>query len=173
MDWGRTSGVDQGGDRPPGREPASESGRGPAGESGRAGRRVLVCDDEEQIRQLIRVNLELEGYDVVEAGDGPAALEILEDVTVPLPDVITMDVVMPRRDGWWMVEAIRADPRLAHIPIILVTASAQDQDRAQAERAAVDEFVSKPFDPVELLNKIEALVGGHRPEDRPSLESRG
>jgi CheY-like chemotaxis protein len=171
MDWGRTSGVDQG-DRVPGREPIGGHGGRPIGQPGGSGRRVLVCDDEEQIRQLIRVNLELEGYDVVEAGDGPAALEILQDATAPLPDVITMDVVMPRRDGWWMVEAIRADPRLAHIPIILVTASAQDQDRAQAERAAVDEFVSKPFDPVELLTKIEALVGGHSPGDRPSLESR-
>jgi DNA-binding response OmpR family regulator len=55
----------------------------------------------------------------------------------------------------------------------MVTASAQDQDRAQAERAAVDEFVSKPFDPVELLTKIEALVGGHRPGPHPSLESPG
>ena len=173
MEWGRPSGGDQGGGGLPRREPDGKSGSSPVGEPRGDGRRVLVCDDEEQIRQLIRVNLELEGYDVVEAGDGPAALEILEDVTVPLPDVITMDVVMPRRDGWWMVEAIRADPRLAHIPIILVTASAQDQDRAQAERAAVDEFVSKPFDPVELLTKIEGLVGGHSRGDRPSLESRG
>ena len=122
-----------------------------------------MCDDTEQIRQLIRVNLEVEGYEVISAADGEAALEILQDVTAPLPDVITMDVIMPRRDGWWMVDAIRADPRLAHIPIIMVTASAQEQDRAQAQRAAVDEFVAKPFDPVELLTKIEALIGVHRP----------
>src|SRR5450756_2948510 len=124
--------------------------------------RVLVCDDTEQIRRLIRVNLELDGYEVVEAVDGVAALEMLQDLTQPLPDVITMDVVMPRRDGWWMVSAIRADPRLAHIPIVMVTASAQDSDRAQAERAAVDEFVAKPFDPEELVAKIGALAGGRR-----------
>jgi CheY-like chemotaxis protein len=122
--------------------------------------RVLVCDDSEQIRRLIRVNLELDGYEVVEAVDGEAAVMILRDITEPLPDVITVDVVMPRRDGWWVVAAIRADPRLAHIPIVMVTASAQETDRAHAERAAVDEFVSKPFDPDELLAKIGALVRG-------------
>jgi CheY-like chemotaxis protein len=141
------------GDRLPGDEHSGEQSGG--------GRRVLVCDDTEQIRRLIRVNLELDGYEVVEAVDGPAALEILNDVTQALPDVITLDVVMPRRDGWWTVSTIRADPRLAHIPIVMVTASAQFEDRAHAEQATVDEFVAKPFDPDELLTKIEALVGGH------------
>jgi CheY-like chemotaxis protein len=135
-----------------------EGDRVPCGGRGR----VLVCDDTEQIRRLIRVNLELDGYQVVEAVDGPAAMEILQDLTQPLPDVITVDVVMPRRDGWWMVSTIRADPRLAHIPIVMVTASAQVQDRARAERVEVDGFVAKPFDPDELLTKIEALAGGHR-----------
>jgi len=123
---------------------------------------VLVCDDTEQIRRLIRVNLELEGYEVVEAVDGPAALEILQDLTQPLPDVITLDVVMPRRDGWWTVSAIRADPRLKHLPIVMVSASAQNTDRAQAKVACVDEFLAKPFDPDELLSKIGALTGAHR-----------
>jgi CheY-like chemotaxis protein len=153
MEWGRS----MEGDRLPGDEPTDEPAGAPAGGSGR----VLVCDDTEQIRRLIRVNLELEGYEVVEAVDGQEALEILQDVTQPLPDVITVDVVMPRRDGWWMVSAIRSDPRLAHIPIVMVTASAQDQDRAKAERAAVDEFVAKPFDPYELVMKIASLTGRH------------
>jgi CheY-like chemotaxis protein len=125
------------------------------------GARVLVCDDTEQIRALIRLNLELEGYEVAEAVDGQSGLETLQDLAQPLPDVITVDAVMPRRDGWWLVSAIRADPRLAHIPIVMVTASAQFQDRVQAEHAHVDVFVSKPFDPQELLVTIEALVGSH------------
>ncbi|HEY5250004.1 MAG TPA: response regulator [Dermatophilaceae bacterium] len=131
-------------------------------ELGRSAGRVLVCDDAEQIRRLIRVNLELDGYQVVEAVDGPAAMEILQDTTKQLPDVITLDVVMPRQDGWWTVSTIRADPRLAHIPIVMVTASAQFQDRVQAEKASVDEFLAKPFDPVELLEKIEALIAARR-----------
>jgi CheY-like chemotaxis protein len=120
--------------------------------------RVLVCDDAEEIRQLIRINLELEGYDVVEAGDGQVALEILRDTTQPLPDVITLDALMPRRDGWWAVSMIRADPRLKQIPIVMVTASVQPHDRAQAERVAVDGFVAKPFEPDELVTLIGALV---------------
>jgi CheY-like chemotaxis protein len=123
---------------------------------------VLVCDDTDQIRQLIRVNLELEGYQVVEAVDGQEAVEILQDLARPLPDVITVDVVMPRQDGWWTVETIRADPRLAHIPIVMITASVQADTRAQAERAGINEFVAKPFDPDDLVAKIGALVGRHR-----------
>jgi CheY-like chemotaxis protein len=135
----------------------------PADEPKTVSRRVLVCDDTEQIRRLIRLNLELEGYEVVEAIDGPEALEILQDLTQPLPDVITLDVVMPRRDGWWTVSTIRADPRLAHIPIVMVTASTQNSDRAQAQQAAVNEFVAKPFDPEDLVSRIGALTGGNNP----------
>ena len=140
----------------------TEGDRVPVGEPSGGRGRVLVCDDTEQIRQLIRVNLELEGYEVVEAVDGQEALEILQDMTQPLPDVITLDVIMPRRDGWWTVSTIRADPRLAPIPIVMVTASAQAEDRAQAEQATVDEFVTKPFDPGDLLIKIGSLAVGRR-----------
>jgi CheY-like chemotaxis protein len=146
MEWGHFTG----GDHVPVGEPSGGMGR------------VLVCDDAEQIRRLIRVNLELEGYEVVEAVDGQEALEILRDRTQPLPDVMTLDVIMPRRDGWWTVSTIRADPRLACIPIVMVTASAQAEDRAQAERATVDEFVTKPFDPGELITRIGALAVGRR-----------
>jgi CheY-like chemotaxis protein len=125
----------------------------PSGGSGR----VLVCDDAEEIRTLIRINLEFEGYQVIEAGDGQDALEILQDTTQPLPDVITLDALMPRRDGWWAVSMIRADPRLERIPIIMVTASVQSNDRAQAQRVAVDGFVAKPFEPDELIALIAAL----------------
>ena len=150
MEWGRPDEGDSGHGGERGHQPGHRS------------RRVLVCDDAEQIRRLIRVNLELDGFEVVEAVDGPEALEMLQDLSQPLPDVITMDVVMPRRDGWWMVSTIRADPRLAHIPIIMVTASAQFHDRVQAERASVNEFLAKPFDPEELVTKIAALAGSQR-----------
>jgi len=136
---------------------STEGSRMPSGNG-----RVLVCDDAEEIRQLIRINLELEGYEVVEAGDGQVALEILQDTTKPLPDVITLDALMPRRDGWWAVSMIRADPRLAQIPIVMVTASVQPHDRAQAERVAVDGFVAKPFEPDELLALIQALAARGR-----------
>jgi len=163
MEWGRP----KEGAGAPGGEPGDEVTMDPDRDRGSSadGFRglVLVCDDAEQIRRLVRVNLELEGYEVVEAPDGPAALEILQDQARPLPDAITLDVIMPRRDGWWTLSAIRADPRLAGIPIVMVTASAQDRDRAQAEQAEVDEFVTKPFDPYELVTKIEALLAGPHP----------
>ena len=140
---------------------STEDDRVHVGEPNGGSGRVMVCDDTEQIRRLIRLNLELEGYDVVEATDGQEALEILWDASRPLPDVITVDVLMPRRDGWWTVSTIRADPRLRHIPIVMVTASVQSGDRAQAERASVDAFVAKPFDPGELLEVIGALAVGN------------
>ena len=146
MEWG--SGDDAG-------DLSSADGAGGSG-------RVLVIDDTEQIRHLIRVNLELEGYEVMEASDGQAALEMLRDTTQPLPDVITVDALMPRRDGWWTVSMIRADPRLEPIPIVMVTASVQPHHRAQAEQAAVDGFVAKPFEPDELLALIGILAVGGR-----------
>jgi CheY-like chemotaxis protein len=133
--------------------------------SGGGSGRILVCDDTEQIRQLIRVNLELEGYEVVEAGDGQEALEILLDTSQPLPHVVTLDSLMPRRDGWWTVSMIRTDPRPEHIPIVMVTASVQSHDREQAQRASLDGFVAKPFDPEELVAVIAALVAGRRDRD--------
>jgi len=136
---------------------STESDGSPADPPNGSGR-VLVCDDAAEIRQLIRINLELEGYEVVEASDGQVALEILHDVTQPLPDVITLDALMPRRDGWWAVSMIRADPRLEHIPIVMVTASVQPHNRAQAERADLDGFVAKPFEPDELLALIATLA---------------
>ena len=146
MEWGS---VDDGGDL------SSADGAGGSG-------RVLVIDDTEQIRHLIRVNLELEGYEVIEASDGQAALEMLRDTSQPLPDVITVDALMPRRDGWWTVSMIRSDPRLESIPIVMVTASVQPHHRAQAEQAAVDGFVAKPFEGVELLALIGILAVGGR-----------
>lgn len=139
---------------------AARPGAGSVSDAGSG--RILVCDDTDQIRQLIRLNLELEGYDVVEARDGEEALDILCDPSQPLPDVITVDALMPRRDGWWTVSMIRADPRLTHIPIIMVTASVQTHHRAQAEQAEVDGFVAKPFEPDDLLALIGILAVGGR-----------
>lgn len=129
-----------------------------AGDAGR----VLVCEDTDHIRELIRLNLQCEGYEVIEAADGVEALEILGDPTSQLPDVITVDALMPRRDGWWTVAMIRNDPRLEHIPIIMVTASVQPHHRLQAEQAQVDGFIAKPFEPDELIAMIEILASGGR-----------
>jgi CheY-like chemotaxis protein len=116
--------------------------------------RVLVVDDDEVIRQLIRVNLELEGFEVVTADDGADCLEVVHGVR---PDVITLDVVMPRLDGLRAAECLRADPRTRGIPLALVSAcSAGDLDARRAPR--VDAVLAKPFEPAALVRMVRRLA---------------
>ncbi len=125
------------------------------------GGRVIVCDDTEQIRRLIRVNLELEGFEVDEASDGAQLLAMLADAA-DLPGVITVDAQMSPRDGWWAIARIRADARLAHIPVLMVTASVQQHDRVQARNSGLDAFVAKPFDPEYLVHLVEGYMAQGR-----------
>ena len=122
---------------------------------------IYVCDDTEQIRRLIRLNLELEGYDVEEQADGQELLERLV-TTDALPDVITLDAQMLPKDGWWAIARIRADERLAHIPVVMVTASVQQQDRIQAQGSGLDAFVAKPFDPLQLIDIVRGFMAAGR-----------
>lgn len=126
------------------------------------GRRVLVVDDTAQIRMLLRLNLELDGFDVVEADDGAVAIGLLHEWagTELMPDVVTLDALMEPVDGWTTVAAIRRDPRLQHLPLLMITASVQAHQQARAERLGVDAFVSKPFDPQAVVELIEQLVLG-------------
>lgn len=126
---------------------------------------VLVCDDIESIRAIIRINLELEGFDVLEAVDGHEAMSQLIDPSAPIPDVIVLDAQTPRRDGWWAIAAIRSHPRLARVPTILVTASTTEHDRSEAALAGFDAFVGKPFDPVDLVEVISRLAAHGRPKN--------
>ena len=116
--------------------------------------RVLVVEDDEVIRELIRLNLELEGFEVFTAMDGQDCLDRVGHVD---PDVITMDVMMPRLDGWSTVERLRSDGFTRRI--VRVTARAQTEDRRRGERIGVDEYLTKPFDPDELVDLIRALLG--------------
>ena len=117
--------------------------------------RVLVVDDSEVIRHLITINLELEGFEVVTAVDGQDALDKIHDVQ---PDVVTIDVKMPRLDGLDTVALLRADPRTAGLKIAMVSASAQEVDLRRGEIAGVDAYVTKPFDPDALVRTIRDLV---------------
>ena len=117
--------------------------------------RVLVIDDSEVIRHLITINLELEGFEVVTAVDGQDALDKIHEVQ---PDVITIDVKMPRMDGLDTVARLRADPRTAGLKIAMVTASAQEVDLRRGETVGVDAYVTKPFDPESLVRTIRDLV---------------
>ena len=116
---------------------------------------MLVVDDSAAIRTLIVVNLRLEGYDVREAADGEQALEVVGEWR---PDVITLDVVMPRLDGFGTLQRLRADPGTADIPVVLVTARAQSVDRERGEELGVDAYVTKPFEPADLVDVVAALA---------------
>jgi len=117
--------------------------------------RVLVVDDNDVIRTLITVNLELEGFEVIQAVDGQDALEKVLDVR---PDVMTIDVKMPRLDGFDTVERMRADPRTQDLKIAMVTACAQVDDLRRGDEVGVDAYVTKPFDPTTLVRTVRELV---------------
>jgi DNA-binding response OmpR family regulator len=118
--------------------------------------RVLVVDDDEVIRQLIEVNLTLEGFEVVTAVDGQ---DCLEKAALVQPDVITLDVMMPRLDGWVTATMLRDNPETAGIKVVLITARAQEDDRNRGEQIGVDAYVTKPFDPTEMTRVVRALAG--------------
>lgn len=117
--------------------------------------RVLVVDDSSVVRDLIAVNLELEGLTVVGCGDGEEALALAAELR---PDVITLDVVMPRLGGFETVERLRADPATAGIPIVIVTGRASAADLARGEELGVEGYLTKPFEPAELVGLVGRLV---------------
>ena len=117
--------------------------------------RVLVIDDESPIRLLCRVNLEAEGMDVLEAADGPSGLE---KARAERPDVILLDVMMPGLDGWRVAEELLDDERTATIPIVFLTARAELRDRARGIDLGGVDYVTKPFNPVELAPLVRDLL---------------
>ena len=119
------------------------------------GRRALVVDDSPAVRDLVVVNLELEGFEVRSAADGQEGLEV---AVAWHPDVMTLDVVMPRLGGFEVLERLRADPSTADIPVVIVTGRAQAADRAKGEALAVDAYLTKPFEPAELVAVVSELA---------------
>jgi len=120
--------------------------------------RVLVVDDSSVIRQLIRVNLELEGFEVVTAVDGAECLDVVHRVR---PDVVTLDAVMPRLDGVRTAERLRADPRTRHLPLALVSACTElESGGVVGGERGVDAFLGKPFEPVDLVRMVRRLMHG-------------
>jgi len=117
--------------------------------------RVLVIDDEAPIRLLCRVNLEAEGMSVLEAGDGPSGLA---KASAEQPDVILLDVMMPGLDGWGVAEALLENEQTVGIPIIFLTARAEFRDRARGLDIGGVDYITKPFNPVELAPLVRALL---------------
>lgn len=118
--------------------------------------RVLVVDDDEVIRQLVTVNLELEGFEVETAVDGQDCLNKVGDVA---PDVVTIDVMMPVMDGWTAAGRLRTDPATSHIKVMFLTARAQADDLQRGRDIGVHAYLTKPFDPAELVRTVRDLAG--------------
>lgn len=125
----------------------------------RDGKRILVVDDEPRMINFIRMNLELEGHQVLEAHNG---LEALEQIRTKLPDIVLMDVMMPELDGF---ETLRMLREFSTIPVIMLTAKGDESDRVYGLELGADDYVSKPFGPRELSSRIRAVL---RRADRPS-----
>ncbi|MET9047012.1 response regulator [Streptomyces sp. NPDC004362] len=115
---------------------------------------MLVVDDNKVIRQLIRVNLELEGIEVVTAADGAECLDIVHHVQ---PDVVTLDVVMPRLDGLRTAARLRSDPRTRELPLAIISACTQYEVESGLD-VGVDAFLAKPFEPTELVDLVKDLM---------------
>jgi len=118
--------------------------------------RVLVVDDDEVIRRLIAVNLQLEGFDVSTAVDGQDCLDKAAGID---PAVITLDVMMPRLDGWETAIQLRKSPDTARIKVVLITARAQEEDKSRGSQVGADAYLTKPFDPNEMIRVVRELAG--------------
>lgn len=119
-------------------------------------RKILACDDEKHIVRLIQVNLERAGFDVVTANDGK---EALLKIAQERPDLVVLDVMMPYMDGFEVLQNLRRNPRTRDIPVIMLTAKAQDADVFRGWQSGVDCYLTKPFNPMELLSFVKRIFG--------------
>jgi len=126
-------------------------------------RLILVVDDEPRMIRFIRMNLELEGYRVIEANNG---IEALDQVRKHLPDLVVMDVMMPKMDGF---EALRLLREISTVPVILLTVRSDEEDRIRGLELGADDYITKPFSPRELVSRVNAVL---RRADWPSSTPR-
>jgi len=119
-----------------------------------SGPTVLVVDDDPVIVKLLQVNFEMEGYEVITASDGEEGLQRARE---SMPDVMLLDVMMPKINGLQVASTLKGDATTAGIPIVLLSAKAQAAD-VQAGKAVADEYITKPFDPLELLDRVSKLI---------------
>lgn len=116
---------------------------------------VLVVDDDADIRELVSLKLQRAGFDVATAGDGDAGLQAARDA---VPDLVLLDVMMPKRSGIEVCQALREDAITRRTPVILLTAKAQEADVERGFAAGADDYIVKPFSPRELLSRVQAVL---------------
>jgi diguanylate cyclase (GGDEF)-like protein len=116
---------------------------------------VLIADDDRDIVRFVEVNLRLEGFEVITAHDGQDALA---KALAGQPDLILLDVMMPRMDGYEVCKKLRADGRSAHVPVIMLTARSLSADKVLGLTAGADDYIIKPFDPMELIARVKTTL---------------
>jgi diguanylate cyclase (GGDEF)-like protein len=116
---------------------------------------ILVADDDPDILRFVELNLKLEGYEVATASDGAEALTVAADRR---PALVILDVMMPKLDGYEVCQRLRSDPRMSGVCIIMLTAKAMSADKVLGLTAGADDYISKPFDPIELVARVKTTL---------------
>jgi excisionase family DNA binding protein len=128
---------------------------GPGGSTGAAGPTVLIVDDDERLREYVRVNLEMEGYAVREAGNAEEGLSVLEEST---PDLVLLDVMMPEVDGWEMLRRVQERHGVGSIPVIMFSGKTEEETEGEAASRGAQGFIGKPFNPQQLIDQTKQLL---------------
>jgi DNA-binding response OmpR family regulator len=131
--------------------------------------RVLVVDDEDDIRELCRVNLEFEGFEVIDAPNGLAGLE---QAARERPDVIFLDLMMPGMDGWEVLRHLKEDDATADIPVVMLTARTGEEDQMRGWQEGILEYVSKPFNPLSLVEWAKRAMQPRDPGEEAERRRR-
>ena len=117
---------------------------------------ILVADDEEDVRELVSYRLSRSGYEVIDAVDGEEAFRLASE---RVPDLMVLDVMMPRLDGYELTRRVRAEESLRSVPVILLTARSQESDVGRGFDVGADDYLKKPFNPDELVARVRAVLG--------------
>jgi DNA-binding response OmpR family regulator len=119
-------------------------------------RKLLIVDDEDGVRSLVRMTLDSETYEILEAREGHEALELARRHH---PDLVLLDVMLPDLSGIDICRELKADPHMSSTSVVMLTAKAQSTDLGDAEQAGADGYFTKPFSPIALMQKVEAILG--------------
>ena len=126
-----------------------------SGPGGSGGPTVLIVDDDEKLREYVRVNLEMEGYTVREAGSAEEGLGVLDEAT---PDLVLLDVMMPEVDGWEMLQRVQERHGIGTIPVIMFSGKVDEQAAEEAATRGAQGFIGKPFNPQQLIDQTKQLL---------------
>jgi len=118
-------------------------------------KKILIADDHAEVVELVRVTLEGEDYEIVDASNGK---EALKKARLEKPDLVLLDVVMPKMDGFEVCRKLKKDPQTKEIPIIMLTAKAQEVEKEKGREVGASDYITKPFSPSALLTKIEEIL---------------